>query len=93
MEFGFSNVSMDAIAERAEASKRTVYNHFENKEALFAIYHSHPAAPPIPSQTDRELAAYPDALYLIISLEQEPPIVRGYRWRDDDFEEAMLRIE
>ena len=26
---------MDAIAKRAEVSKRTVYNHFPSKEALF----------------------------------------------------------
>ncbi len=37
-------------------------------EELFAIYHSHPAAPAQPSITDLEQAAYPDALYLIISL-------------------------
>ena len=37
-------------------------------EDLFAIYHSHPAAPALPSTHDLELAAYPDALYLIISL-------------------------
>lgn len=32
---GFRGSSMDAISTRAEVSKRTVYNHFENKEALF----------------------------------------------------------
>jgi proteasome lid subunit RPN8/RPN11 len=37
-------------------------------EELFAIYHSHPTAPAIPSATDLELASYPEALYLIISL-------------------------
>ena len=34
-ECGFSDVSMDAIADRAGVSKRTVYNHFGSKEALF----------------------------------------------------------
>lgn len=32
---GFECASMDRIAELAEASKRTVYNHFGSKEALF----------------------------------------------------------
>jgi len=32
---GFANTSMDRIAERACVSKRTVYNHFESKDALF----------------------------------------------------------
>ena len=32
---GFSRTSMDPIAERANVSKRTVYNHFPSKDALF----------------------------------------------------------
>ena len=32
---GYDNASMDRIAEVAVASKRTVYNHFPSKEALF----------------------------------------------------------
>lgn len=34
-EKGFALSSMDAIAARAAVSKRTVYNHFPSKEALF----------------------------------------------------------
>ncbi|MGI9481890.1 MAG: TetR/AcrR family transcriptional regulator [Hyphomicrobiales bacterium] len=34
-ELGFAGASMDRVAERANVSKRTVYNHFESKEALF----------------------------------------------------------
>ncbi len=34
-ELGFAGSSMDRIACRANVSKRTVYNHFESKEALF----------------------------------------------------------
>ncbi|GAA5484228.1 TetR/AcrR family transcriptional regulator [Haloferula sargassicola] len=34
-EAGYAAAKMDAIAARAEVSKRTVYNHFESKEALF----------------------------------------------------------
>ena len=33
---GFEATSMDRIAARASVSKRTVYNHFPSKEALFA---------------------------------------------------------
>ena len=32
---GFAGASMDRIADLAQVSKRTVYNHFESKEALF----------------------------------------------------------
>lgn len=34
-EEGYDVASMDRVAERAGASKRTVYNHFGSKEALF----------------------------------------------------------
>ncbi|WED20839.1 TetR/AcrR family transcriptional regulator [Vibrio sp. JC009] len=34
IESGVQGTSMDAISEKAQVSKRTVYNHFETKEAL-----------------------------------------------------------
>ncbi len=37
-EFGFAGTSMDRIADRANVSKRTVYNHFESKENLFFAF-------------------------------------------------------
>lgn len=39
-EKGFAGASMDRISERAKVSKRTVYNHFESKEALFRSINS-----------------------------------------------------
>ena len=35
-DHGFDGARMDRVAERAGVSKRTVYNHFESKEGLFA---------------------------------------------------------
>jgi len=34
-EYGFEVANMDRIAARAQVSKRTVYNHFSGKDALF----------------------------------------------------------
>lgn len=34
-ENGVANTSMDEVAKTAAVSKRTVYNHFETKDALF----------------------------------------------------------
>ena len=34
-ELGFTGTSMDRVAQRAEVSKRTVYNHFPSKDDLF----------------------------------------------------------
>ena len=35
VKYGYDNTSMDRIAEIANASKRTVYNHFSSKDDLF----------------------------------------------------------
>jgi proteasome lid subunit RPN8/RPN11 len=62
-------------------------------EDLLAIYHSHTASAPYPSQTDVNLAAYPDAVYVIVSLQDsEHPEVRGFWIRDGQIEEAELDV-
>ena len=49
-------------------------------ESLYAIYHSHPHSPPAPSEIDLNEAGYPDALYLIISLDTKGVLeMRGWR--------------
>jgi len=40
----------------------------ENNESLFAIYHSHPSSEAYPSKTDIEQSQYPEAIYIIVSL-------------------------
>lgn len=35
LELGFERTSMEAVADRAETSKRTLYAHFQNKETLY----------------------------------------------------------
>jgi proteasome lid subunit RPN8/RPN11 len=41
----------------------------ENGLEVLGFYHSHPRSPAWPSPTDVTEAAYPDAVYLIVSLE------------------------
>ncbi len=58
---------------------------------LMAIYHSHPVSPAFPSATDIALAFWPDAVYLICSLEQpSQPAIRGFRIRDSAVSELKL---
>jgi proteasome lid subunit RPN8/RPN11 len=65
----------------------------ERGETLFAIYHSHPTSPAEPSATDLELAAYPEALYLIISLDTEGVLeMRGFRLTDSGTAEIELQL-
>ncbi len=65
----------------------------DKNETLFAIYHSHPTAPAEPSTTDKELAAYPDALYLIISLNTKGVLeIKGFRIIEKSFTEISLSM-
>jgi proteasome lid subunit RPN8/RPN11 len=65
----------------------------ERGEELFAIYHSHPTAPAIPSSTDLELAAYPDALNLIISLNTKGILeMRGFHIKSACAQEIPLTL-
>jgi proteasome lid subunit RPN8/RPN11 len=58
---------------------------------LVGIFHSHVATGAYPSRTDVELAAYPDATYLILSLaDQDAPVLRAYRIRDGQVDEEEL---
>lgn len=60
-------------------------------EELVAIYHSHTKSPAYPSQTDVNLAGWPDAVYLIASLaDAEAPDLKGFWIREGQISEAEL---
>ena len=59
---------------------------------LGAIYHSHTRSAPYPSQTDINLAFYPDSLYVIVGVAATEPEVRAYRIVDGQVEEAQLLV-
>ena len=62
-------------------------------EELVGIYHSHTGSAAYPSQTDVNLAAYPDAVYVIVSLEDpQNPDVKGFWIRDGQIDEAELDV-
>jgi proteasome lid subunit RPN8/RPN11 len=59
---------------------------------LGAIYHSHTRSAPEPSQTDINLAFYPEALYVIVGLEHDEPDVRAWRIVDGQVSQASLEV-
>lgn len=60
---------------------------------LGAIYHSHTRSAAYPSQTDINLAFYPDSLYLIVSLATEPAELRAFTIVGGEVEEVDLEVE
>ena len=96
----------DGVVEdvfRAENPRKSPYGYELDHKSLFAanelddegfevgIYHSHPRSPAEPSQTDINLAQYPDWLYVIVSLEAEPA-ARAWWIRDGRVEEEELDV-
>jgi [CysO sulfur-carrier protein]-S-L-cysteine hydrolase len=60
---------------------------------LGGIYHSHTRTDPYPSQTDINLAFYPEALYVIVGVAGEEPQVRAFTIRDGQVADAELVVE
>ncbi len=60
---------------------------------LMAIYHSHTHSPAYPSETDVAKAYYPDALYLIVSLQdRNAPTLRAFRILNEQVTEESVII-
>ena len=58
---------------------------------LMAIYHSHTHSPAYPSATDIRLATWPEANYILVSLEDKSaPVVRSFRITDGGVSEEPL---
>ncbi|HKB13589.1 MAG TPA: M67 family metallopeptidase [Vicinamibacterales bacterium] len=61
--------------------------------AVVGFYHSHPASPAEPSPTDVAEAAYPDHVYLIVSLVADAPEVALFRFEGGNFHRlAFVRV-
>jgi len=65
----------------------------EQNEELFGIYHSHPHSSAEPSDTDLDQAGYPEALYVIVSLNTKGVLeMRGFRLNKGKAERVQLEI-
>lgn len=92
----FDGADVKQLGRLSDATKAEVAYFMDPKEMLAAfkdmrqrdlelavIYHSHTHSPAYPSMTDVGLAYYPDAAYLIISLENKStPDLRAYWIKD-----------
>ncbi len=71
-----------------------IYNLIDDADQdVGAIYHSHTRSAAYPSQTDINLALWPDALYIIVSLaDDDAPDVKAFSIVDRKVSEVALEI-
>jgi proteasome lid subunit RPN8/RPN11 len=80
--FPMTNVERSPVSFLMDPAEQLVVMKALRKDELelVGIFHSHVAGQASPSRTDVELAFYPEAVYVIVSLaRQERPVVKGYR--------------
>ncbi len=91
--YRMANAERSPVIYRMDpAEQLRVFNDIEDKGLdLVAIYHSHTRSPAYPSATDVQLAYYPEAVYLIVSLrDADSPDLRGFRILEGKVEEIEL---
>jgi proteasome lid subunit RPN8/RPN11 len=64
-----------------------------NDLSMIAIFHSHPASPACPSAKDLGLAFYDDCVYVIVSLAEAAPVVKGFSIKDGKVKEVNLAVK
>jgi proteasome lid subunit RPN8/RPN11 len=65
----------------------------EDEQLGLVIYHSHTHTRAYPSETDVRLAAYPEALYAIVTLQdRDDPALRAFTIRDGVIAEVPVRV-
>jgi [CysO sulfur-carrier protein]-S-L-cysteine hydrolase len=89
------NADASAGTYRLDSKEQfTLFSEIEEKGwDLVGIYHSHTHSEAYPSETDRRQAGYPDAHYLLVSLEdRDNPVVRAFTIVDGEIEEQDVTV-
>jgi len=90
-----TNADASPVSYRLDPGEQfRVFNELDDAGLeLVAIYHSHTHSEAYPSETDRRLAFYPEAHYLLLSLEdRENPVLRGFTILDGEVEEQDVKV-
>jgi proteasome lid subunit RPN8/RPN11 len=90
-----SNLDASPVSYRLDAREQLqAFERIEDEGLeLVGIVHTHTHSEAYPSETDVNLAFYPDAAYLIMSLtDRDRPELRAFRIVDEAITEEELRI-
>jgi proteasome lid subunit RPN8/RPN11 len=93
--FAMTNADASPVTYRLDGREQLhVFDEIDEQGwELWAIYHSHTHSEAYPSETDRRLAFYPDARYILLSLaDRDAPVVRSFFITDGEVTEEELTI-
>jgi proteasome lid subunit RPN8/RPN11 len=92
--FAMTNAERSPVIYRIDPKEQLrVFNEIEDDGLqLVGIYHSHTRSPAYPSDTDVRQAYYPEAAYLIVSLAEADPVLRGFRINEGKVTEIDLEL-
>lgn len=84
----------------AEEQLRIMKDIRQEGHTLMGIFHSHPRSPAYPSGVDVEKAywpgtlfpSYPEAVYVIVSLMERQPVVKGFSILEGSVREVQLSV-
>jgi [CysO sulfur-carrier protein]-S-L-cysteine hydrolase len=93
--FPMTNADASPVTYRLDGREQLkVFDHLDEQGwDLWAIYHSHTHSEAYPSETDVKLAFYPEARYILLSLQdREDPVIRSFRIVEGEVTEEELTI-
>jgi [CysO sulfur-carrier protein]-S-L-cysteine hydrolase len=93
--FAMKNADASPVTYRLDGKEQLkVFDEIDERGwELWAIYHSHTHSDAYPSETDRRLAFYPEARYILVSLaDREKPVLRSFFMREGEVEEEELIV-
>jgi len=94
----FRAINSEASPYRYSVDSNDLFRIFrecdENDWSFLAIYHSHTASEAYPSPTDVRLAFWPEAFYILVSLQDsQTPVVRAFRIIEGKIREEEIRTD
>jgi len=88
--YKMTNIEKSPVSYEFDSTEhiKTIKDMRENGLSMVAIFHSHPSSPAYPSSKDVNLASYDAAVYVIVSLIEKEPVVKGFSIKEEDIKEV-----
>ncbi|OGW58279.1 MAG: hypothetical protein A2Z09_00140, partial [Nitrospirae bacterium RBG_16_43_8] len=93
--YKMSNIEKSSVSYFMDSNEqfKVMKDMRENNLSMSAIFHSHPSSPAYPSAKDVSLAFYDNCVYVIVSLMEQEPVVKGFSIREGAVKEVRISVK